>query len=59
MKVVFYPNDIDSDIIEVPDDITIDELDEMACDWVADNVAGFWKVVEKKKGKKDNNTEEE
>ena len=38
---MFYPNDIESDIIEVPDDISEDELDEMACDWVADNVAGF------------------
>lgn len=46
MRVMFYPNDIESDIIEVPDDITCDELDEMACDWVADNVAGFWKVVD-------------
>ena len=46
MKVIFYPNDIESDCIEVPDDITDDDLFDMACDWVADNVAGFWKVVE-------------
>ena len=46
MRVMFYPNDIESDIIEVPDDISEDELDEMACDWVADNVAGFQKVVD-------------
>lgn len=46
MKVIFYPNDIESDIIEVPDDITEDELSDMACDWVADNIGGFWKVVD-------------
>lgn len=47
MRVVFYPDDWESDIIEVPDDITEDELDEMACDWVANNITGFWKVVDK------------
>lgn len=46
MKVVFYPNNIESDVIEVPDDISEDELNDMACDWVADNVAGFWDVIE-------------
>ncbi len=46
MRVRFYPDDFESDIIEVPDDITEDELNEKACDWVADNVAGFWKVVD-------------
>lgn len=45
MKIVIYPNDIESDIIEVPDDITEDELNDIACDWVADNVAGFWRVI--------------
>lgn len=46
MRVRFYPDDFKSDIIEVPDDITDDELNEMACDWVADNIAGFYEVVE-------------
>lgn len=46
MRVRFYPDDFESDIIEVPDDITEDELNEMACDWVANNIAGFWKVVD-------------
>lgn len=46
MKVVFYPDNIESDVIEVPDDISEDELDDMACDWVVDNVAGFWDVIE-------------
>ena len=47
MKVVFYPDGIESDVIEVSDDISEDELSNMACDWVADNVAGFWDVIEK------------
>ena len=46
MKIKFYPNDIESDVIEVPDDISEDELNDMACDWVADNVAGFWEKVQ-------------
>lgn len=46
MRVRFYPDDFESDIIEVPDDITDDELNEMACDWVANNIAGFWNVVD-------------
>ena len=46
MRVIFYPDDFESDIIEVPDGITEDELNEMACDWVANNIAGFWKVVD-------------
>lgn len=45
MRVVFYPDDIDSDVITVPDDITEDELYDMACEWVANNVPGFWKVL--------------
>lgn len=46
MKVIFYPDDIDSDVITVPDDITEDELSDMACEWVANNVAGFWTVID-------------
>lgn len=46
MRVIFYPDDWESDIIEVPDDITEDELNVMACDWVANNIAAFWKVVD-------------
>ena len=45
MKIRFYPDDIESDIIEVPDDITEDELNDMACEWATDNVCGFWKDV--------------
>ncbi len=45
MKIKFFPNDIESDVIEVPDDISEDELNDMACKWVADNVSGFWEEV--------------
>lgn len=46
MKVKFFPDDMESDIVTVPDDITEDELSDMACEWVADNVLGFWKVID-------------
>lgn len=45
MKVKFYPDDIESDVIEIPDDTSEDELYDMACEWVADNVAGFWRII--------------
>lgn len=45
MRVVFFPDYYESDIITVPDDITEDELSDMACEWVANNVPGFWKVL--------------
>ena len=45
MKVIFYPDDIESDIIDVPNDFTEDELFQEACDWVADNVCGFYKII--------------
>ena len=46
MKVQFYPDSLESDVIEVPDDISEDELYEMACEWVCDNIPGFWRVIE-------------
>ena len=46
MKVIFYPNDIESDVIEVPDEITEDGLNDMACDWVCDNICGCWRIIE-------------
>ena len=48
MKVRFYPDTFESDIIEVPDDITDDELNDMACEWVADSIPGFWEVLDRK-----------
>ena len=35
MKVIFFP-----------DDTTFEELSDMACEWVSNNVCGFWKIVE-------------
>ncbi len=46
MKVIFFPDDIDSDTTTVSDDITEEELSDMACEWVSNNVCGFWEVVE-------------
>lgn len=46
MKVIFYPDYIESDVYEVLDNITEDALYEQACEWVANNVCGFWKVIE-------------
>ena len=46
MKVIFFPDDIYSDITTVPDDTTFEELSDMACEWVSNNVCGFWKIVE-------------
>jgi len=46
MKVQFYPDTFESDIIDVPDDITEDELYDLACEWVDDNIQGLWRVIE-------------
>jgi len=46
MKVQFYISAIDSDVYEVPDDITDDELNDMACEWVTDNVRGDYVIVD-------------
>lgn len=45
MRIRFYPDTFESDIIEVPDDITEEELNDMACEWVADNIPGYWRVI--------------
>lgn len=47
MKIKFFPDDIESDVIEVPDDISEDELNDMACEWVANNVLGFYKIIKR------------
>jgi hypothetical protein len=46
MKVRFYPDNDCSDVFEVPDNTTDEELSDMACDWVANHVGGFCVVVE-------------
>lgn len=44
MKIRVYP-DYFTGIIEVEDDATEEELFEIACEWVAENVVGCWDVV--------------
>lgn len=51
MKVQFYPDDIDSDVIEVPGDITEEELYYMACEWVSDN--DDWRSQDEEEQRKD------
>lgn len=46
MKVVFYCSMDESDVYEFPDDISEEELTDMACEWVADNVEGYWEEVD-------------
>lgn len=46
MKVVFNCCAEISDVYEVPDDTDASELFAMACDWVADNVGGYYTVIE-------------
>ena len=43
MKVYVEPNCFNSDIFEVEDDITEEEANEIACQWVCDNIAGILK----------------
>lgn len=45
MRIRVYP-DYFTDIIEVEDDATEEELSEIACEWVAENIVGCWDVVE-------------
>ena len=41
MKVYVKPGSFNSDYFEVPDDITEEEANEIACNWVCDNTPGF------------------
>lgn len=46
MKVVFYCSRDKSDVYEFPDDISEEELTDMAYDWVVNNVDGYWEEVD-------------
>jgi len=47
MKVIFYTIGADdSDIYEFPDNTTEQELSDAANKWVADNVAGYYEIVD-------------
>nr|DAY05182.1 MAG TPA: hypothetical protein [Caudoviricetes sp.] len=41
MKVYVMPDNFNSDYFEVDDDITEDEANEIACQWVCDNIPGI------------------
>jgi len=47
MKVVFYIASADeSDEYEFPDDTSEVDLQEAADQWVADNVSGYYEIIE-------------
>lgn len=46
MKVFFYCDAEESDEYEFPDDTSPGELNDAAADWVLDNVAGWYQIVE-------------
>lgn len=46
MKIIVYPDNIFSDILEVEDDATEEELNDIACEWVAENIVGRWDIVD-------------
>ena len=45
MKVMFYCNREESDVYDYPDYITHGELMDDAAEWVADNVPGYYMMV--------------
>jgi hypothetical protein len=46
MKIKFYPDDIESDVIEVPDDISEDELNDMTSKVMAIDPHAFVNVTQ-------------
>ena len=46
MKVVFYCSRDESDEYEFPDDISDEELQEAADQWVSDNVSGGYEITD-------------
>lgn len=48
MKVYVEPDSFNSDYFEVPDDITKEEANEIACEWVCNNIPGFLRRVDNK-----------
>ena len=46
MKVIFYVEATDSGVLEVPDGTPDWQLQNMACDFVADNVDAYYEIVE-------------
>ena len=50
MKVKFYCDITESKTVEVDDNITEDELNALALDWVERNVSACYRVVETERG---------
>lgn len=45
-KIVFYCDPDVSSMYEYPDDVTDEQLDDDAFDWVCNNVCGEWREVD-------------
>lgn len=41
MRVYIEPDSFLSDVFEVEDDITEEEANEIACEWVCNNIPGY------------------
>lgn len=46
MKVRFFCYEDMSEVYEVDEGLSDSDLSDMACDWVADNVAGYYEVID-------------
>ena len=46
MKVRFYVSEDESDVYEFPDDMTNEELDDAAFDWLDNNVAAYYEILD-------------
>ena len=46
MKVVFGCTRDESSVYEFPDDTPLEELQDAADEWVRDNIAGFFEIIE-------------
>lgn len=46
MKVVFYPDITESEVVEVDSKLSKKELDALALDWLESNVSACYEIVE-------------
>ena len=47
-RVVFYVSQDESDVYEYPDDVTDEELEAAAFEWMDNNVAAYFEVIDDK-----------
>lgn len=45
-KVVFYVTREESDVYKYPDDVTEEELEHDAFEWLCDNVAAWFDIID-------------